>query len=114
MENQNYNDWVKTNPGKNINDYYALSRKKLVTDTKPVIQENGNMLSPTNTSLTPNLPQVINIRLSALRVFIYTGIVMISSIIWGFLIMILLIVLLGSGQPIKDAFLAFFETILKL
>lgn len=85
MEIKSFNEWVLENPGKSINDYYKMTGSKPVSSAQPL-----------QLSTAVSTPISLNVKISSLRLFLYTGIVMASFILWSILFLII-VYGLGGG-----------------
>lgn len=108
MENQNFNEWIKVNPGKNINDYYKsigasfnkrndLPANKVSISTKIVDESSAQ-----------SEYKLISFRISVLRLFMYTGIAMASSVLWIFIFWGMFVIIFGTNI-IRDVLLGLFK-----
>ncbi|MES2279077.1 MAG: hypothetical protein V4592_23795 [Bacteroidota bacterium] len=88
MEIKQFNEWVLENPGKSINDYYKMTGLVPVTNSQPLHLNN-----------TIEMPSTINVKISAAKLFLYTGVVMVSVIVWTILFFIVFYGI--AGEVIK-------------
>lgn len=79
-------EWVKNNPDKGLNDYY---REFGNIDTEPINMVGGEYHSRDN--------EVVFVKIHPVRLFYYTGVVMLSSIVWGSIFIILFMMILGGN-----------------
>lgn len=93
---KNLKNYLETNPEKTIVDFLQTSEgvsmiEELNYAVKKYNQQPIQELEDISISVTPS------------RLFYYTGAVMLSSIVWGFIILILFIMLIsGAGASLKD------------
>ena len=101
MENQTFGEWINSNPGKNINDYYAIYGKPSALNNNANQSINHqNTIPPVYSS---SVSSIINIRIAPWRIFVYTGIVMGSAILWT---IIYFTIIYGiAGHFLKDVLL---------
>lgn len=82
---KSYNEWILENPGRTINEYYKA------TGAPPV-----NINQPIQTNPIMTMPETINIKISTLRLFLYTGIVMGAAILWTIIYLMIIYGIAGG------------------
>ncbi len=95
-------NYLEKNPSNSIMDYLKTPEGiDMVEDFKYAMKRYNQ---------EPNQDiENISIRVSLSRLFFYTGMVMISSVFWGFVIMVLFILaVLSSGINFKDIIMHMF------
>ncbi|MCC8410985.1 hypothetical protein LJ707_18745 [Mucilaginibacter sp. UR6-1] len=98
MEIKTYQEWAAENPDKNINDYYSLAfgtttPPNFETGTRKFIDQPSNIPM----YMPANLPESIYVKISFSRLFIYTGIIMASSVLWITIFWVMVVLIFGSG-----------------